>query len=187
MPARRAVVVMGVSGSGKSSVGAALAAGLGLAFRDADALHAPEAVAKMARGVPLEDADRWPWLDRVGAVLAAGDGHPAGVVVACSALKRAYRDRLRAAAPSLRFVFLDGDAATLAARLATRPGHYMPASLLASQLATLERPSAEEGDVVRVDVGASLDAVVRRAEEGLAQRAAGDNAPAVRRTRAGSP
>jgi len=164
---RRAVLVMGVSGSGKSSVGAALAGRCGLAFRDADALHAPEAVAKMARGVALDDADRWPWLDRVGAVLADGGAHPAGVVVACSALKRAYRDRLRATAPGLRIVFLDGEPDLLAARLHARTGHYMPPALLASQIATLERPDAGEPGVVRVAIDASIDALVRRAQAQL--------------------
>ena len=161
---------MGVSGSGKSSVGAAIAAREGFAFRDADALHAAEAVAKMARGVPLDDADRWPWLDRVGAVLADLEAHPAGVVVACSALRRSYRDRLRAAAPGLRFVFLDGTAATLGGRMRDRDGHYMPPSLLASQLATLEAPASDEPDVVRITVEAPLASVVEEASAALGRR-----------------
>ena len=139
MPFSRPVVVMGVSGSGKTTVGAALADALGLRFVDGDALHPAANVAKMAAGIPLGDADRAPWLDAIGAVLAAGP-----VVVACSALKRAYRDRLRAAAPGLQLVFLDGDRALLASRMAARPGHFMPTSLLDSQLATLERPDHDE-------------------------------------------
>jgi len=139
MPFSRPVVVMGVSGSGKTTVGAALADALGLRFVDGDALHPVANVAKMAAGIPLDDADRAPWLDAIGAVLAAGP-----VVVACSALKRAYRDRLRAAAPGLQLVFLDGDPALLASRMTARPGHFMPASLLDSQLATLERPEPDE-------------------------------------------
>jgi len=139
MPFSRPVVVMGVSGSGKTTVGAALADALGLRFVDGDALHPAANVAKMAAGIPLDDADRAPWLDAIGAVLAAGP-----VVVACSALKRAYRDRLRAAAPGLQLVFLDGDPALLASRMTARPGHFMPASLLDSQLATLERPEPDE-------------------------------------------
>jgi len=139
MPFSRPVVVMGVSGSGKTTVGAALADALGLRFVDGDALHPAANVAKMAAGIPLDDADRAPWLDAIGAVLAAGP-----VVVACSALKRAYRDRLRAAAPGLQLVFLDGDPALLASRMTARPGHFMPASLLDSQLATLERPESDE-------------------------------------------
>lgn len=130
---------MGVSGSGKTTIGAALADALGLPFVDADSLHLPANVAKMAAGIPLDDADRAPWLDAVGAVLASGP-----VVVACSALKRVYRDRLRAAAPELLLVFLDGSRELLASRLVARPGHFMPASLLDSQLATLERPGADE-------------------------------------------
>ena len=139
MPFSRPVVVMGVSGSGKTTVGAALADALGLRFVDGDALHPAANVAKMAAGIPFDDADRAPWLDAIGAVLAAGP-----VVVACSALKRAYRDRLRAAAPGLQLVFLDGDRSLLASRMAARPGHFMPTSLLDSQLATLERPEPDE-------------------------------------------
>jgi gluconokinase len=139
MPYSRPVVVMGVSGSGKTTVGAALADALGLPFVDADALHPPANVAKMAASIPLDDADRAPWLDTVGAVLAAG-----AVVVACSALKRVYRDRLRTAAPALQLVFLDGSRELLASRMTARPGHFMPTTLLDSQLATLERPAQDE-------------------------------------------
>jgi len=139
MPYSRPVVVMGVSGSGKTTVGAALADALGLPFVDGDALHPEANVAKMAAGIPLDDADRAPWLDAVGAVLAAGP-----VVVACSALKRVYRDRLRDAAPGLQLVFLDGRRELLATRMAARPGHFMPTTLLDSQLATLEPPGPDE-------------------------------------------
>ncbi|HEY4152825.1 MAG TPA: gluconokinase, partial [Pseudolysinimonas sp.] len=139
MPFTRPIVVMGVSGSGKTTVGAALADALGVRFVDGDALHPAANVAKMAAGIPLEDADRAPWLDAIGAVLASGP-----VVVACSALKRTYRDRLRAAAPMLELVFLDGSRELLASRMTARPGHFMPASLLDSQLATLERPTPDE-------------------------------------------
>ena len=154
MPFSRPVVVMGVSGSGKTTVGAALADALGLRFVDGDALHPAANVAKMAAGIPLDDADRAPWLDAVGALLAAGP-----VVVACSALKRTYRDRLRAAAPDLDLVFLDGSRELLASRTAARPGHFMPASLLDSQLATLEPPTADEHPVT-VDVAAPVDQIV---------------------------
>jgi carbohydrate kinase (thermoresistant glucokinase family) len=145
---------MGVSGSGKTTVGAALADALGLRFVDGDALHPAANVAKMAAGIPLDDADRAPWLDAIGAVLATGP-----VVVACSALKRAYRDRLRAAAPELQLVFLDGSRELLASRMAARPGHFMPASLLDSQLATLERPDPDEYPVT-VDVVAPVPEIV---------------------------
>ena len=142
MSITRPVVVMGVSGSGKTTVGQALAAALGVPFEDGDALHPAANVAKMAAGIPLDDADRAPWLDAIGAVLAAGQ-----VVVACSALKRAYRDRLRAAAPSLELVYLEVDRATLLDRMTHRT-HFMPPSLLDSQLATLEPPTADEHALV---------------------------------------
>ncbi len=140
------VLVMGVSGAGKSTIGALLAEALGVAFADADAFHPPANVTKMSAGTPLTDDDRWPWLDAIGAWLTARGN--AGGVVACSALKRAYRDRLRAACPALRLVHLDGDAALIAARQAARPGHFMPASLMASQFATLETPKAGEGAII---------------------------------------
>lgn len=150
----RPVVVMGVSGSGKTTVGAALADAIGLRFVDGDALHPAANVAKMAAGIPLDDADRAPWLDAIGAVLAAGP-----VVVACSALKRGYRDRLRAAAPDLQLVFLDGSPELLASRMAGRPGHFMPTSLLDSQLATLQRPDPNEG-ALTADISAPVAEIV---------------------------
>ncbi len=168
---RLAVVVMGVSGSGKSSVGAAIAAAAGLRFIDGDSLHSAANVARMQAGVALGDEDRWPWLDRIGSCLADASTWPRGVVVACSALRRAYRDRLRSAAPGVRFVFLDGPDALIALRLAARGGHYMPASLLASQLETLERPGDDESDVVRVSIELPVGEVVRRALLALLQPA----------------
>ena len=160
---RLAIVVMGVSGSGKSTVGAALAEALHIDFFDGDALHAPESVARMRDGIALTDADRWPWLDRIGALLADAAGHPRGVAVACSALRRTYRDRLRAAVPALRFVFLDGSAELIASRVGGRSGHYMPSSLLDSQLATLERPAASEAGVARFDIAMPAGEIVRAA------------------------
>jgi gluconokinase len=159
MPFSRPVVVMGVSGSGKTTVGASLADALGLRFVDGDALHPAANVAKMAAGIPLDDADRGPWLDAIGTVLAAG-----AVVVACSALKRAYRDRLRAAAPNLELVFLDGAPELLAARMVARPGHFMPTSLLDSQLKTLEPPTADEHPLT-VDISAPVAEIVTRLAE----------------------
>lgn len=146
------LVVMGVSGSGKTTVGAALAARLGATFKDADDLHPLPNVEKMTAGVPLTDEDRWPWLRLVGAELAAE--HPHGIVVACSALKRAYRDAIRAAAPSTRFILLKVDPSVLMERLVQRPGHFMPPSLLTSQLETLETLEATEaGITVRSEDG----------------------------------
>lgn len=144
--ARYAIVVMGVSGSGKSTIGAALAARLGCQFLEGDAFHTPHSVAKMRAGQPLDDQDRWPWLDRVATSLrdtAASDGVAVG---ACSALKRIYRDRLsRMAGIPLLFVFLDTtDQDELSRRLAHRSGHYMPTSLIANQLETLEKPQPDE-------------------------------------------
>jgi gluconokinase len=157
----RAVVVMGVSGCGKTTVANALASQQSWRSVDADHLHSPQAVAKMRAGQPLDDADRMPWLDRVGAVLAEGAASPQGVVVACSALRRAYRDRLRAACPGLRFVFLDGSWELIAERMAQRRDHYMPASLLHSQFLTLERPGADEPDVFHTAIDQPLNSVVQ--------------------------
>lgn len=147
------VVVMGVSASGKSSVGRAAAALLGVRFVDADDLHPPANVDKMRAGIPLDDADRAPWLDAVGRAVRDAE---AGVVVACSALKRAYRDRIREVAPDAFFVLLSGSDELLASRAAARTDHFMPPSLLASQLATLEPLAADERGVV-LDVAAPVE------------------------------
>ena len=160
------VVVMGVSGSGKSSVGRALAEALGWPFFDGDDFHPPENVAKMAAGTPLTDADRWPWLDalaaKIGGVLADG-GH---AVLACSALRAVYRDRIAAGGRrpgDVRFVHLKGDLATIAARLATRQHRYMPATLLDSQFATLEEPT----DAIVVDVRDTIAEQIARIRAAL--------------------
>ena len=167
-PKRIALVVMGVSGSGKSTVAAGIAHALGLHFIDGDGLHPAENVARMRAGTPLSDADRWPWLGRIAARLADDVQWPAGLVVACSALRRAYRDRIRAGAPGVRFVFLDGPAGIIRARMAGRSGHYMPESLLASQLATLEPPSDDEPDVQRLDIALPAEALIAAAVRALA-------------------
>jgi gluconokinase len=144
---------MGVAGSGKTTVGRLVADRLGVPFVDADDFHSPEAIAAMQAGRPLDDTDRAPWLERVrAAVRDVGDGP---VVLACSALKRSYRDVLRDGVPGLTFVDLDVDAATLARRLDTRIGHFATADLLSSQLATLEVGD----DVVRVPATGTPDQV----------------------------
>ncbi|WP_353442304.1 gluconokinase [Sphingomonas faeni] len=141
-----AVIVMGVSGTGKSTLGAALAGRLGCDFLEGDAFHTPHSVEKMRAGHPLDDNDRWPWLDRIAEELQKSAETKGAAVAACSALKRAYRERLsRASGMPLLFVFLaTGDRTELARRLGGRSGHYMPTSLLASQLDTLEPPAADE-------------------------------------------
>lgn len=142
------VVVMGVSGAGKTTLGRALAAALGWDFADADDFHAPASLAKLRAAVPLDDADRAPWLDALRAEIHRRLVAGAPLVLACSALRQAYRDRLWVDRSRMRLVFLDGSRDTLAARLAARTGHFMPAALLDSQVATLERPA----DAVRVGI-----------------------------------
>lgn len=159
----RGVVVMGVAGCGKSTVGGLLAARLGLQFVDADDLHPPSNVAKMSAGAPLTDDDRRPWLARVAEVLRAGGDDGAPAVVACSALRRSYRDALRdGAGGDVAFVHLHGDRDLLARRIAARADHFMPPALLDSQLATLEPLAGDEtGVVVDVDqaAGRAVDVV----------------------------
>lgn len=150
------LVLMGVSGCGKSSVGEALSARLGLPYRDGDDLHPAGNVEKMRAGTALTDADRWPWLDRVAGVLRA----EAPVIVGCSALKRAYRDRLRAGAGGpVTFVHLAGSRDLIGARMARRTGHYMPLTLLESQFAALEPPGPEEA--ISVDIALPLPDLVQ--------------------------
>ena len=139
------LLLMGVSGSGKSTVGALVSDALRIPFADADAFHPPANVAKMARGEALTDVDRLPWLDALGGWLAA---RPGGGVIGCSALRRAYRDRLRGHVPSLRILHLAGEAGLIAARQAARRNHFMPPSLMASQFATLEAPGEDERAII---------------------------------------
>ncbi|WAJ29946.1 gluconokinase [Antarcticirhabdus aurantiaca] len=163
-------VVMGVAGCGKSSVGTAFAARIGAVFLDGDDLHGEANIAKMARGEPLSDADRHPWLDRVGAALRAGSG---STVIGCSALKRSYRDRIRAAAGGpVVFVHLDGSRELIGARMAARTGHFMPTSLLDSQFAALERPTDDENAWI-----ASIDQPLDDLVSALAARAEATAAP----------
>ncbi len=156
------VVIMGVSGCGKSSVGEGLAARLGIPYRDGDDLHPAANVDKMCLGVPLTDDDRWPWLDRVADVLAKD----APVIVGCSALRRAYRDRLRSGAGGpVHFIYLTGSRDLIASRMASRTGHYMPPSLLDSQFAALEPPQPEEA--LAIDIDQPLAAIITAAAKGL--------------------
>lgn len=150
------IVVMGVSGSGKSTVGAALAQRLRVPFADADDFHPEANIAKMSAGHALDDEDRRPWLDSIGEWLAA---HADGGVMSCSALKMVYRDRLRAHCPDVQFLHLAGTPEVIGRRQASRPGHFMPASLMASQFATLEPLSADENGIA-IDVDQNIDSIV---------------------------
>lgn len=161
------LVVMGVSGSGKSTIARRLAEALGYAFLDGDDLHPPANIARMSAGVPLEDADRIPWLDAIAAWMRRELAGGRSAVVACSALKRAYRERLRQVGPAVRFVYLEVDHDELARRMRGRK-HFMPPTLLGSQLATLEEPHSDE-PAVRVDANGPIEATVARALGGLAQ------------------
>lgn len=164
------IILMGVSGCGKSSVGAALAQRLGAKFIDGDDLHPRANIEKMAGGQPLDDGDRAPWLERLSdAAFSLGNKQETGIIV-CSALRRCYRDRLRQGNERLRFVFLDGPFEQILARMQARAGHFMPTSLLQSQFAALERPGADEPDVVHVDVSAPFDEVVDRCLQALAEK-----------------
>ncbi|WP_197495199.1 gluconokinase [Mycobacterium kyorinense] len=154
---------MGVSGSGKSTVGAALARRLGVPFADADTFHPSANVAKMAAGEPLNDSDRYPWLEAVGGWLA---DHRSGGVMSCSALKRTYRDQLRACCPDIEFLHLSGSPQLIARRQAARHGHFMPPALLQSQFDTLE-PLGPGEDGVVTDVDQTVDEIV---ENFLTQR-----------------
>ncbi|RAS67119.1 gluconate kinase (SKI family) [Lentzea atacamensis] len=150
------IVVMGVSGSGKTTTGAELARRLRVPFADADEFHPASNIAKMSAGVPLDDADREPWLAAIARWLAE---HTDGGVVTCSALKRAFRDRLRTAAPAAYFVHLAGDSEVVAARVAARAGHFMPVALVASQFAALEPLEPDERGLV-LDLDQPVDVLV---------------------------
>jgi gluconokinase len=172
-----ALIVMGVTGSGKSTVGAALAQRLGWQFIEGDALHPRHNVAKMRRGEPLDDDDRRPWLALICEAINQGLRCHPGVVASCSALRRRYREQLLQGCPGLRFLLLHGPRELLRERLQARRDHFMPAALLTSQLDTLELPSADE-PVVTLDIGDHVEALVARALQGLTLH--GDDAGMMR-------
>ncbi|MFG2183021.1 gluconokinase [Streptomyces abikoensis] len=158
------VVVMGVAGTGKTTVGPLVADALGVPYAEGDDFHPPANIAKMSAGTPLDDDDRAPWLDAIGDwAHGRADG---GGVVSCSALKRAYRDRLRAAAPGLVFLHLTGDRELIAGRMAARKGHFMTTRLLDSQFATLEPLGADEAGIA-VDVAPEAAVIAERAVAAL--------------------
>lgn len=165
------VVVMGVAGTGKTTVGGLLAEALDVPYAEADAFHPPANIDKMSAGTPLDDTDRAPWLDAIGAWAHGRSGQ--GGVVSCSALKRSYRDRLRAAAPGLFFLHLIGDRALIAHRMESREGHFMPPALLDSQFASLEPLQPDESGVA-VPVTAQPAVLVRQALGALASHATAD-------------
>ena len=164
-----AAVVMGVASCGKSVVGQAIAAGLGVSFVEGDRLHSPQNIAKMSAGIALTDADRWPWLQRIGHELAG----PHGIVASCSALKRSYREAIaKAAGRPVDFVFLSGARPLLEERMRHRSGHFMPVSLLDSQLATLEPPGPDERSI-QLDIAQSPAVLSRLAITYLTRSRAG--------------
>lgn len=160
-PAAARWVVMGVSGSGKSTIGTALAARFAVPFLEGDAFHPAANVSKMSAGIPLDDADRAGWLAALAAEIGQARARGTGLVLSCSALKRRYRDLLRAADPDLRFAHLAGERALIAARMRDRPGHYMPPSLLDSQLGILEPLQADEAGLT-LDITLAPSALVER-------------------------
>lgn len=156
-----AVIIMGVSGSGKTTIAEALAKKLGFSCEDGDSYHPESNVAKMRSGIPLTDEDRWPWLRAIAQAIDSKADADTPVVIACSALKRAYREVLVHGREDVRIVYLKGSRDLIAKRLALRTDHFMPASLLDSQLATIEQPLPEER-VITVDIDASVDEIVAR-------------------------
>ena len=149
------VILMGVSGVGKTTIGQILSDKLGWPLSDADEFHSPASIEKMRNGIPLEDADRWPWLDRMNAMLVEKEARGESVLLACSALKQVYRDRLAKGTADLRWIYLKGNFDLIRERLEARKGHYMKAGLLESQFATLEEP----GNALDVDINDTPDAI----------------------------
>ena len=160
------VVVMGVSGSGKTTVGRLLAKRLGWMFHEGDEFHSAANIEKMSEGVPLTDADRWPWLASIKEEIERCIESGSDAVIACSALRGAYRSFLAAGAPEIRFVYLRGDAPTILDRMKSRESHYMKTDMLDSQMAGLEEPE----DAIEADIRSSPDAIVAHIESQLSRR-----------------
>jgi gluconokinase len=158
------VILMGVTGTGKTTVGKVLAERTGWPFHDADDFHSPASVEKMRSGIPLTDDDRWPWLDRLNALLRADQAKGESAILGCSALKQRYRDRLQQGLEKVRWVFLNGDIELIRSRLQARKGHYMNPALLQSQFDALEPPR----DALNIDVDEERAALAERVLQGLA-------------------
>lgn len=165
----QSIVIMGVSGSGKSTVGAMLAKQIQAKFIDGDDLHPRANLQKMASGHPLDDEDRAPWLERLNDVAYSLKSKGETGVIICSALKRRYRDRLRSGNEKILFLYLQGSFEHIQSRLQARSGHFMPSQLLVSQFDALEEPSNEEQDVIGIDINGDIDTVVQRCATALAQ------------------
>jgi len=161
------IVVMGVAGSGKTTIASALAEKLGVPFVEGDSLHPAANVKKMANGIPLTDADRWPWLEAIGERMEVERATGHGVVVSCSALKRAYRDCLRKEVHGkVHFILLDGSRELIGERMRKRKGHFMPPALLDSQFATLEKPTPDEHAVI-LDISHPVPALLAEAAQSI--------------------
>ena len=166
------IIVMGVSGCGKSSLSQRLSEALHLRMKDGDELHLPESVAKMSAGIALQDEDRWPWLDRIASYLKSSEAENGpGGIVACSALKKIYRDRIRQQAGPVVFVYLEGPPELIRQRMQQRVGHYMQPGLLDSQLQTLEKPTTDETDVITLSIDQPIAQIAEQALQALRAQA----------------
>lgn len=169
--AKPLIVVMGVAGSGKTTIASGLAERLGVPFVEGDSLHPVANVRKMASGTPLNDEDRWPWLEAIGARMEVERQTGHGVVVSCSALKHVYRDCLRKQVKGrVRFILLDGSRELIGDRMKSRKGHFMPPALLDSQFAILEKPTADEDSVI-LDISRTIPALLAEAEQAVSAAA----------------